>query len=80
MGKKKKVDQQETPEQPQGARLLVGVFLNPGGGIDCAWGNGVEPVVILCEAIKLLHLRAMQQKKSPILRAGGPLPPIPRSD
>lgn len=72
------MSQPETLEP--GRTLLVGVFMTSEGGIDVGWGSGVEPIVTMCEAIKLLHLQAMQQKQSPILRPSGPLPPVPRVD
>lgn len=63
-------DEPGTPKR----QLLVGVFMNQQGGLEVLWGDGVEPIAMMCDAIKLLHVQSMNQKRSPILRAAGSLP------
>jgi hypothetical protein len=60
-------------------KLLLGIFLHPEGRIEMVAAEGVDPFAMLMNAIGnyVDSLRQDPKQQSPILRAGGPLPPTP---
>jgi len=68
------IEATEEPMDEMWPKLLAGVFLMEDGELTVSGMPGTDPGLLFIEAIKGMYINL---KKPQVLKADGPLPPVP---